>query len=136
MSNQSCLLCGADAVRDTRPMVYTYKRVSFEIMQPGTYCDQCEESVLEPEDLKATLVDMQTNKARIDHLLTPKQIHDTRRRLGLTQVAAAMICGGGKNAFSRYENGEAPVPRATSTLLKLLDNHRELLAEVQPETSA
>lgn len=131
MSNSACLLCGGIALHETRPMTYAYKSVSFEIMQPGTYCDQCDEVVLEPEDLKVTQVELQTNKARIDHLLTPVEIKAIRRRLKLTQASAAAICGGGKNAFSRYEHGEVPIPRSASILLKLLDRHRELLPEAQ-----
>lgn len=58
------------------------------------------------------------------------EIRRIRRKLGLTQAAAAKIMGGGHNAFSRYERGEAaPVP-AVMNLLRLLDRHPELLGEL------
>lgn len=58
------------------------------------------------------------------------EIRRIRRKLGLTQAAAARIMGGGHNAFSRYERGEAaPVP-AVMNLLRLLDRHPELLREL------
>lgn len=61
-----------------------------------------------------------------------EEIARIRRKLGLTQAAAARLTGGGHNAFSRYERGEvAPLP-AVMNLLKLLDRHPELLAELQP----
>lgn len=58
------------------------------------------------------------------------EIRRIRRKLGLTQAAAARIMGGGHNAFSRYERGEAaPVP-AVMNLLRLLDRHPDLLPEL------
>ncbi|MBM3796393.1 MAG: type II toxin-antitoxin system MqsA family antitoxin [Acidobacteria bacterium] len=58
------------------------------------------------------------------------EIRRIRRKLGLTQAMAAQIMGGGHNAFSRYERGEAaPVP-AVMNLLRILDRHPELLREL------
>ena len=59
-----------------------------------------------------------------------KEIRRIRRKLGLSQVAAARLTGGGHNAFSRYEHGEvAPLP-AVIKLLRLLDKHPELLKDI------
>jgi HTH-type transcriptional regulator/antitoxin MqsA len=53
-----------------------------------------------------------------------------RRKLGISQVEAARLTGGGHNAFSRYERGEViPLP-ATTNLFRLLDKHPELLKEL------
>jgi len=49
----------------------------------------------------------------------------------LDQQEAAEIFGGGPNAFSRYENGRTKPGLALIKLLKLLDNHPELLPEVK-----
>jgi HTH-type transcriptional regulator/antitoxin MqsA len=54
-----------------------------------------------------------------------------RRKLKLTQKQAAALTGGGHNAFSRYERGEArPLP-AIMHLFRLLDRHPELLDELR-----
>lgn len=58
------------------------------------------------------------------------EIRRIRRKLGLTQAAAAEIMGGGHNAFSRYERGEAAPLPAVMNLLRLLDRHPELLPEL------
>jgi HTH-type transcriptional regulator/antitoxin MqsA len=59
-----------------------------------------------------------------------KEIRRIRRKLGLSQVAAARLTGGGHNAFSRYERGEvAPLP-AIIKLLRLLDKHPEMLKDI------
>jgi len=61
-----------------------------------------------------------------------KWLRQTRQKLGLTQAQAGRLTGGGHNAFSRYERGQArPLP-AVVNLFRLLDAHPELLHEVQP----
>lgn len=59
-----------------------------------------------------------------------EEIKRIRRKLGLSQAAAARLTGGGHNAFSRYERGEATPMPAVVNLFKLLDKHPELLKEL------
>ena len=58
------------------------------------------------------------------------ELRRIRRKLGLTQAAAARLTGGGHNAFSRYERGEAAPLPAVANLFRLLDRHPELLDEL------
>lgn len=60
-----------------------------------------------------------------------QEIRRIRRKLGLTQVAAARLTGGGHNAFSRYERGEATPMPAIVNLFRLLDKHPELLKDLE-----
>lgn len=62
-----------------------------------------------------------------------KEIRRIRKRLGLSQEDAARLTGGGHNAFSRYESGKVEPLPAVVNLLRLLDKHPELLAELQPD---
>lgn len=59
-----------------------------------------------------------------------KEIRRIRRKLGLTQLDAARLTGGGHNAFSRYERGEAAPLPAVVNLFRLLDKHPELLKDL------
>ncbi len=59
-----------------------------------------------------------------------KEIRRIRRKLGLSQVAAARLTGGGHNAFSRYERGDATPLPAVVNLFRLLDKHPELLKDL------
>jgi HTH-type transcriptional regulator/antitoxin MqsA len=61
-----------------------------------------------------------------------KEIRRVRRKLGLSQVAAARLTGGGHNAFSRYERGEAAPLPAVVNLFRLLDKHPDLLKDLVP----
>lgn len=54
----------------------------------------------------------------------------TRKKLGLRQAEAGALFGGGASAFSEYERGKTQPHKSTVKLLKLLDRHPELLAEV------
>ena len=63
-----------------------------------------------------------------------KEIRRIRRKLGLSQVAAARLTGGGHNAFSRYERGEATPLPAVINLFRLLDKHPELLKHLVRRT--
>lgn len=65
-----------------------------------------------------------------DRARQSREIRRIRRKLGLTQVAAARLTGGGHNAFSRYERGEAAPLPAVVNLFRLLDRHPELLREL------
>ena len=57
-------------------------------------------------------------------------IRRIRRKLGLSQIAAARLTGGGHNAFSRYERGETTPLPAVVNLFRLLDKHPELLKDL------
>jgi HTH-type transcriptional regulator / antitoxin MqsA len=59
-----------------------------------------------------------------------REIRRIRRKLGLSQVAAARLTGGGHNAFSRYERGDATPMPAVINLFRLLDRHPELLKDL------
>lgn len=59
------------------------------------------------------------------------ELRRIRRKLGLSQIAAERLTGGGHNAFSRYERGEASPLPAIVNLFRLLDKHPELLKDLE-----
>jgi HTH-type transcriptional regulator/antitoxin MqsA len=59
-----------------------------------------------------------------------EELRRIRRKLGLSQHDAARLTGGGHNAFSRYERGEATPLPAVVNLFRLLDRHPRLLREL------
>ena len=58
-------------------------------------------------------------------------LSSTRKKLKLTQREAALLTGGGHNAFSRYERGEAKPVVAVVNLFRLLEKRPELLKELR-----
>lgn len=57
-------------------------------------------------------------------------IRDVRKKLSLNLLQAQEIFGGKEGSFSKYEQMEAIPPKAIVHLLRILDNHPELLAEL------
>jgi HTH-type transcriptional regulator/antitoxin MqsA len=129
-----CPICGAaKLVRDTRDLPYTYKGESTVVPAAiGDYCPACGEGVFDMEQsnrINALMLNFnkQVNAAIVD----PDFIAGVRKKLQLDQREAAEIFGGGVNAFSRYETGKTKPPIALIKLLKVLDRHPDLLAEVR-----
>jgi HTH-type transcriptional regulator/antitoxin MqsA len=129
-----CPVCGAaELIQDTRDMPYTYKGETTAIPAvTGDHCPACSEVILDREhgDRYSELIGVfqrQVNAA----FVAPGFITDIRKKLDLDQREAAEIFGGGVNAFSRYETGKTKPPLALVKLLKVLDRHPELLAEVR-----
>ena len=95
----------------------------------GKECSQCHEVEFAPDSARRyaeagdRLVREERDAQRLD-------IRRIREKLKLTQTQAAQLTGGGHNAFSRYERGEAvPLP-AVVNLFRILDKHPELLGEL------
>ncbi|WP_157267812.1 type II toxin-antitoxin system MqsA family antitoxin [Azohydromonas aeria] len=129
-----CPNCGQAAlVHDTRDLPYAYKGESTVLPQvTGEFCTACGESILDAAESRRTMdlmlaFNKQVNASSVD----PEFIVRVRRKLQLDQREAAEIFGGGVNAFSRYETGKTKPPLALVKLLKVLDRHPDLLAEVR-----
>lgn len=129
-----CPVCGAaELISDTRDLPYVYKgEVGLISAVSGDFCPACGESILDREqgnrysDLIGTF-QREVNAAFVD----PTFIVKVRKKLELDQREAGEIFGGGVNAFSRYETGKAKPPLALVKLLKVLDRHPDLMAEVR-----
>ena len=133
MEKKKCPFCENGFLENNTIMeTYTYKEHTLEIEQPGEWCNVCDEGILESANLKATEKQISDFQSQVDGLLTSNEIKLIRKKLKLTQKQAADICGGGPNAFSRYERGEAKPIRSTSNLLRLLSNYPNLLKELKP----
>lgn len=129
-----CPCCGAaELIHDTRDIPYVYKGETTIIPAvTGDFCPACAEVVLDREqgDRYSELIGMfqrQVNAAYVD----PAFIASVRKKLDLDQREAGEIFGGGVNAFSRYENGKTKPPLALVKLLRVLERHPDLLAEVR-----
>jgi HTH-type transcriptional regulator / antitoxin MqsA len=129
-----CPNCGAaELVRDTRDLPYTYKGETTVIAQvAGEWCPACGEGLFDADTSRRVSAAMkafgkQVNAGKVD----PAFISAVRKKLRLDQPEAAELFGGGANAFSRYENGKTKPPLALVKLLRVLDRHPDLLAEVR-----
>lgn len=129
-----CPICAeAELVNDTRDIPYTYKGESTVIPGvTGDFCPACGESILDAaESARTSVMMLDFNKQVNASIVDPEFIVNVRKKLALDQREAAEIFGGGVNAFSRYENGKTKPSLALVKLLKVLERHPDLLAEVR-----
>jgi HTH-type transcriptional regulator/antitoxin MqsA len=126
-----CPICSSGKLeRKKTAEVFHYKNKKFKYEQPGLFCNNCGDGILDSSDMEATEPLLADFRAQVDGYLSIADIKRIRRKLRLTQKQAAEIFGGGHNAFSRYESGQTRPPKSTDNLLKLLDKHPELLEEI------
>ena len=124
MSKSRCPICGElQQEYMKKDLIYTYKNIKFTIAQPALWCNACGEGIISSKDNGLVVKDIQTEKAKIDGILTPDEIKKIRVKLKLTQKEAAELFGGGVNAFNRYEHGKLAMPRAMSELLIILNKN-------------
>ena len=129
-----CQICArAELVHDIRDIPYTYKGETTVIPTvTGDFCPACGEVVLTmAESNRVSALMLEFNKQVNAAIVNPEFITHVRKKLNLDQREAAEIFGGGINAFSRYENGKTKPPLALVKLLRILDRHPDLLAEIK-----
>ena len=129
-----CPTCGAaELVRDTRDVPHTYKGETTVIPSvTGDFCPACDEAIFDMAESRRVSALMREFSRQVNaSIVDPGFIAGVRKKLDLDQREAAEIFGGGVNAFSRYENGKTKPPLSLVKLLKVLDRHPDLLAEVK-----
>ncbi len=129
MSSEKCPFCSeGELVRRVEIETYVYKELSVTVDQPGMYCSNCNEAILNGDDLKETRRAIHDLHAQGDGFLTSAEVKQIREKIGFTQKEAGNFFGGGVNAFSRYERGTARQSKAIDILLRLFNARPELLA--------
>jgi HTH-type transcriptional regulator / antitoxin MqsA len=133
MSMQCPICANAALVQDTRDIPYSYKGESTVLPEvTAEFCPACGEAILDAaESARSSALMLEFNKQVNASIVDPEFISRVRKKLALDQREAAEVFGGGVNAFSRYENGKTKPPLALVKLLKVLDRHPDLLAEVK-----
>ena len=114
----------------TKQTKFEYRGRVLKYEQEGAWCTACGEGIVTGKEAAAYESLLDDFMARVDKQ-EALELARIRKRLGLTQKEAAMIAGGGHNAFSRYERGEAKPVAAVVNLFRLLDQHPELLKELK-----
>ncbi len=131
---QPCPICGLGLLQSGTKLVHqSYKGVQYSSETRGAFCNHCEDGFPEYDPNEETQWMAFRKEVDAQHATELARI---RKKLGLTQSQAAQIAGGGKNAFSRYERGQAKPVSAVIYLFRLLDKHPELLGELRQGSKA
>lgn len=126
-----CPACGhPKMVAKTKDETLTYGGQSLTLhAMHGNFCSSCQEGVWDPESYRR-YTEAQAALVRGVKGDISADIRRIRKNLKLTQTELAQAFGIGKVAFSRYERGETRPPAPVVKLLKLLERHPDLLAEI------
>jgi len=128
-NGKACHLCGLGTFRDGKKIMNQYYRDHcYTTEVAGAFCDHCGDGVVDFDPAEEERWLSFRRKVDADEAAELVRI---RKKLKLSQVKAARLAGGGKNAFSRYERGQAKPVAAVTNLFKLLDKHPELIKELQ-----
>lgn len=97
----------------------------------GHACSTCEESLL--DDVSAERFSQAGDALVLERRRQAgRELRKIREKLGLSQAQANQLSGGGHNAFSRYERGEAQPVAAVFRLFEAFDRHPHLVVEMLP----
>ncbi|MBI1776044.1 MAG: type II toxin-antitoxin system MqsA family antitoxin [Proteobacteria bacterium] len=121
METRPCLSCGQGAMRrGERRETIKVDGYEHAYMQPGWYCDSCEDGVLVDEDNMVADAALREAKAHAKGApITPLGIRAVRELLHLSQRDAGRIFGGGARAFQRYESGAVAPSTGMANMLRL-----------------
>ena len=128
-----CPACGhaemASKVQD-ETLSYGGQSLTLHAMK-GDFCPICGEGIWDEESYRRY---SETQSAIIRAVKgdVSAEIRRIRKNLKLTQSELSEVVGIGKVAFSRYERGETKPPAPLVKLLKLVERHPDLLAEICP----
>lgn len=126
---KQCPICGEGTLRDGKiKRQLEYRGRIFTSTVKGAFCNHCEDGFPEHDSREEAAWLAFRDKVDAEDIAELARI---RKKLGLTQQEAAKLAGGGKNAFSRYERGQAKPVAAVTNLFRLLDRHPDLLRELQ-----
>lgn len=125
----ACALCGVGGLHDgVKTITQEYKGHIFSSETHGAFCDHCTDGFVEFDAAEEAA--WMAFRDQVD-AAEAAELARIRKKLKLTQMEAAQLAGGGKNAFSRYERGQAKPVAAVLNLFRLLDRHPELLGELK-----
>ena len=136
MNTRQCMSCGTQEAMqhfERRSLTVNYKNVSRWVHDiAGWECAACGEIIFDNDTDSAERYSDAGDKLLEEcfHVMGA-EMKRIRRKLHLTQKEAVkLLSGGGHNAFSRYERGELPPPQPLFSLMRLLDRHPHLIAEI------
>lgn len=122
---------GETLYRDVRAFTVTFKGKSATVELPGYYPIRSNDGIHVGDDMAVTDAALRALKEEVEGIPTPDTIRRVRKKLKLSQREAGGLLKVGENAFDKYERGLTEPSGPTSQLLRLLDQHPELVKDLR-----
>lgn len=117
---KQCPVCGVGVLHSqSEPDKFEYAGATLIVDDFFSVCDSCGTEIATPEDIrKASRSKIHARKLH-EGLLSGEEIKEFRKGFYLSQDVAASLFGGGKVAFSKYENNDIAQSEPMDSLLRL-----------------
>jgi HTH-type transcriptional regulator / antitoxin MqsA len=132
-----CPACGnSEMITKIQDETLAYEGQSLTLhAMKGDFCPACGEGIWDEESYRR-YTEAQSAIIRGVKGDVSADIRRIRKSLKLTQTELSEVVGIGKVAFSRYERGETKPPAPLVKLLKLVERHPDLLAEMYSSSAS
>jgi HTH-type transcriptional regulator / antitoxin MqsA len=129
----SCYACGAEAplTRELNEVKMGTRSVTVE--DEFYRCSVCDEEFYAGGMMDATLRRAAAAIREEDGLLGPDEIVEIRRKYDLSQADLENLIGAGEKTVVRWERGTVNQNQTADTLLRVLRDHPEIVAELAAE---
>jgi len=130
-----CAVCDSDRVKKIRRKFETrYNQMPVVVENVEMYrCEACGEEFFTPEQSRELSRQMKNRVREEQGLLSPEQIVEIRKRLGLSQSDLEDLFGLGEKVVTRWETGRVVQGRTADVALRLLAIEPGLLPRLRKE---
>ncbi|HTE39785.1 MAG TPA: type II toxin-antitoxin system MqsA family antitoxin [Steroidobacteraceae bacterium] len=128
----ACPVCGEDGLAIEsfdRNIAYGDRKITVHGLE-RCRCLVCDADPVLPDQIRHNQLITADTKRRLDNLYLSAEIRSLRDELGLSQSEAAVIFGGGANAFSKYERGDVVQSVPMDRLLKITSRYPSLVSDL------
>lgn len=122
MKSKMCPICGTGKL-EKKVFDKDFEYKGHKITVPGYTvheCDDCEESIVDPQTLKESGKIIKEAAKKIDGFLTGWEVRAIRKDLQMTQDNLSDILGGGHKCIAKYESEALTQTRAMDNLLRII----------------
>src|SRR5215213_7309705 len=127
---ETCYVCGGEAVLVNEPREVTIGNRSVVIEDRFYRCSECGETFYTGDMADETLRRASATVRSEDGLLMPDEIREIRQRYGLSQADLERLIGAGPKTVVRWERGTIFQNKTADTLLRVLRDHPDVVAEL------
>jgi HTH-type transcriptional regulator/antitoxin MqsA len=128
-----CYLCSGSAMSVEEPREVPVGNRSVAIDDRFYRCEECGETFYTGDMGDEALRRASAAVRREEGLLMPTEIREIRQRYGLSQADLERLIGAGPKTVVRWERGTIFQNRTADTLLRVLRDHPEVVAELTRE---
>ena len=133
MTDTRCAVCGRGELAEKRGTYVFEWPADFPVessrFDDATWwvCGSCDEEELPPE----LVARIEAERYRLEGLLSPLEVQDVRKRVGLSQREMAKLLGVGEKTYTRWELGLSAQTKSMDNLIRLADQNPEMLLQIE-----